>query len=313
LKVTMVNDCAYVGETLIKFFPQNVETFHLKRSRGLWDKTFGIAWKIFRSGGDVFHLHYLLQDCYLALKMGKKPVIGHGHGSDLRSSFDNRVWRRIAKYNLEHCSKVLVATPDILRTAREYRVDAEYIPNPLDTTLFFPKPAELHEGRKKVLLASGCDWRKGTEIALEALSQSNDLQVSIISYGEDLNETLSLAKSLGLRLDVLPKTAHNDMRKYYWEADVVLDQFKCGSLGMVPLEAIACGRPVVTYVSSEYPEYEDFPLKDVRTSGEIVKAIGNANAQLWEKQYVYLKKNHDPSMIAKRIIGIYEELINKSD
>lgn len=41
---------------------------HLKRSKGFFDKTFGGAWKILRSKGDLYHVHYLLQDCYLALK-----------------------------------------------------------------------------------------------------------------------------------------------------------------------------------------------------------------------------------------------------
>jgi len=42
---------------------------------------------------------------------------------------------------------------------------------------------------------------------------------------------------------------------------------------MVSLEAIACGRPILTYVSSKHPEYKDFLLKDVNTSEEIVSAV----------------------------------------
>jgi len=66
MKIVMVNDCAFVGETLIKYFPSDVDAKHLKRSRGFFDKTFGVAWKILRSKGDLYHVHYLLQDCYLA-------------------------------------------------------------------------------------------------------------------------------------------------------------------------------------------------------------------------------------------------------
>jgi len=46
---------------------------------------------------------------------------------------------------------------------------------------------------------------------------------------------------------------------------------------MVSLGAIACGRPVITYVSSEYSEYRNFPLKDVYTSEEIFSAITARN------------------------------------
>ena len=73
MKVVMINDAAFVGETLLKYMPVDLEKQHIKRSRGLWDKTFGIALKILRAKGDVYHAHYLLQDCYIASKLGKKP------------------------------------------------------------------------------------------------------------------------------------------------------------------------------------------------------------------------------------------------
>ena len=112
--VAMINDCAYVGETLIKYFPENIEIRHIKRTRSLWSKTLGIAYRIMRTNADVYHVHYLLQDCYIAGKLGKRPLIGHAHGSDLRASLNHPLWGRIVKYNLRRCDKILVSTPDIL-------------------------------------------------------------------------------------------------------------------------------------------------------------------------------------------------------
>lgn len=314
MNVVMVNDCAYVGETLIKYLPEDVEAVHLKRSRGLWDKTFGIAWKILRVNADLYHVHYLLQDCYLALKFGKHPIVGHAHGSDLRSSLKHRVWGRIVRYNLKHCDRVLVSTPDILDIAREYRADAEYLPNPVDTSIFYPKPLKQHSGKRKVLIASECNWSvKGTDLAIKALSRIKDeVDVSIIRYGVDFDRTLALASSLGLRLNVLPKVPHERVNKYYWSADVVTDQFKLGSLGMISLEAIACGRPVITYLSSGYDEYDDFPLKDVDTINEIVNAVKNASFALWEAQYKYLLKYHNPVKIGEKIIRVYNSIFKRS-
>jgi len=149
--IAMINDCAYVGETLIKYFPREVEVKHIKRSRGMWDKTFGIGFKIMRIKADIYHVHYLLQDCYIASKLGKRPLIGHAHGSDLRSSLYHPLWGRIVRHNLKNCDRVLVSTPDILGAARHFREDAEYIPNPVDTRLFYPIPAVEHE-KKRVLI-----------------------------------------------------------------------------------------------------------------------------------------------------------------
>jgi glycosyltransferase involved in cell wall biosynthesis len=306
----MINDCAFVGETLLKYMPVDVERQHIKRSRGFWSKTFGLAYKILGVKGDLYHVHYLLQDCYIASRLRKKPLIGHAHGSDLRASLRHPLWGRIVRHNLRECDKVLVSTPDILGIAKTFREDAEYLPNPVDTEFFYPKPLREHDGRKKVLIASDSNWSvKGTDIAIKALSKIKDnIEVSIIAYGVDFERTLSLANSLGLHLNVLPKVPHEKLNQYYWNADVVIDRFKLGSLGMVSLEAIACGRPVVTYVSSEYLEYRNFPLKDVNASEEISNIVTEASFELWQREYNYLEKNHNSEVVIKRLMNIYKEV-----
>ena len=310
LKVVMVNDCAFVGEALLKYLPPDLGKRHIKRTRELWGKTFGLAYRILRAEGDIYHVHYLLQDCYVASKLRKKPLIGHAHGSDLRASLKHPLWGRIVRHNLKHCDDVLVSTPDILRIARQFRQDAKYLPDLMDTELFYPKPIVPHGGKRSVLIASDSNWSvKGTDIAVRALSKIKDeVDVSIIGRGVDFGRTMALASSLGLRLDVLPKVSHERLNEYYWNADVVIDQFRLGCLGMVSLEAIASGRPVVTYVSSEYPEYRDFPLKEVDTLERIVNAMSDAVPELWERQHVYLEKNHNPDLIVNRLLCIYKML-----
>jgi glycosyltransferase involved in cell wall biosynthesis len=120
---------------------------------------------------------------------------------------------------------------------------------------------------------------------------------------------VELARSLGLNLHVLEKVSHEEIREYYWSNDIIIDQFKVGSLGMISLEAIACGRPVVTFVSSEYVEYKDFPLKDVGTEEKIVEAVAGSDAKLWEKEYRYLEQNHKPEAVVKKILNIYSSLM----
>ncbi len=305
----MINDCAYVGETLLKYLPTSVKNKHVKRSRGIWSKTFGIAYKIMKVEANVYHAHYLLQDCFIASRLGKKPLIGHAHGSDLRSSLNHPVWSRIVRYNLAKCDRIIVSTPDILGIAKKFRDDAVYLPNPVDTKLFYAKPLMYHSGKRRVLIASDSNWDvKGTDIAIRALSRIKDeVDVSIIAYGKDFDKTVALASSLGLRLNVLPKVPHERLNEYYWNADVVLDRFKVGSLGMVSLEAIACGRPVITYVSSEYNEYKEFPLKDTFTEEKVRDAMCTADIKLWKIQYAYFENNHNPEKIVKRLMEIYNE------
>jgi glycosyltransferase involved in cell wall biosynthesis len=311
MKVVMINDCASVGETLLRYLPPEIEKQHIERGRGLWTKTFGLAYKILRAKGGLYHVHYLLQDCYIASRLGKHPLVGHGHGSDILRSLHHRAWGRIVRHNLKHCDEVLVSTPDLLTIARQYRENVEYLPNPVDTDFFHPKSNDTPRQKPNVLIASSCDWEvKGTDVAMRALGKlREELDVSIISYGKDVDATLSLAKSLGLRLNVLPRIPHEDLREYYWGADLVLDQFRSGVMGMITLEAIACGRPVITFVSSEYSEYKDFPLVDLSTSDKVAEAVANVTPNLWRKEYDYLKRNHEAKAVAVTLGNIYKGLV----
>ena len=313
MKVVMINDAAFVGETLLKYMPADLETQHIKRSRKFWSKTFGLAFKILRAKGDIYHVNYLLQDCYIASRLGKKPLIGHAHGSDVRTSLNHTVWGRIVRHNLKHCDKILVSTPDILGIAKRYREDAEYLPNPINAELFYPKPTVQKGEKKRVLIASDSNWSvKGTDLAIKALSNIKaEVDVSIIQHGKDFEKTTALATSLGLTLKILPKAPHEKLNEYYWDADVVIDRFALGSLGVASLEAIACGRPVLTYVSSEFPENKDFPLKDLKDEETIANIISNLPSDLWEREHLFLKKYHDVKNIESRLLSIYEELAKK--
>lgn len=310
MKIVMVNDCAYVGETIIKHLPKNIDAIHIKRTRSLWSKTFGITYKIWRAKADVYHAHYLLQDCYLASIFKKKPLIGHAHGSDLMTTLNHFTLGRVVRSNLKKCNRVLVSTPDLIEIAQQYREDVEYLPNPVDTELFYPKPPVPHKGKLKVLIASGSNWTvKGTDIAIQALARLKDkAEVSILGYGRDLAKTLTLSKALGLELNVLPKVSHQNLNTYYWDADLVIDQFIGGVFGLTALEAIACGRPAITSISSKHETYQNFPLKDVNTVERIIETIENLSPKLWEEEYAYLKQNHDPDKIANHLVKIYQEV-----
>lgn len=309
----MINDCAYVGETLLKYMPPDMEREHIKRTRGAWSKTFGIAYEILRAKADLYHAHYLLQDCYIAARSGKKPLVGHAHGSDLRKSLSHPLWGRVVRHNLKECNRILVSTPDVLSTAREFREDAEYLPNPVDAELFYPKRIAESAEKKKVLIASDCNWAvKGTDIAIRALSKiKGEVDVSVIGYGVDFQRTLALASSIGLQLNVLSKVSHANIAQYYWNSDVVIDRFTLGSLGMVSLEAIACGRPVLAYVSSEYPENHDFPLKDLREEQRIADLISHLPQDLWNEEYAFVKEHHDLKKIESRLQAMYTSLLQE--
>jgi len=316
MKIVMVNDCAFVGETLIKYLPEGFSVLHLKRSRRFFDKTFGIGWRIFRVKGDLYHVHYLLQDCYLALKFGKKPIIGHAHGSDLRDTLHSRKWGWIVKHNLRRCDKILVAQPTILDVAKEFNDTAEYFPIPYDPEIFYPKPLPEEREVKRVFLASPHDFRvKGTDKFLRALaSVSVPLKVKSIWYGRDVKRASKVAKGLELDIEFVGRVPHGRMNELYWESDLVLGSFGVGQMDTVAIEAMACGRPVAHHITREfYPE--SCPLEEfteVEHSIEVVYKLLTERKEVEKrvsKQLRYVEVNHLAQMLAKKLARVYNELL----
>jgi glycosyltransferase involved in cell wall biosynthesis len=317
MKVVMINDAAFVGETLLKYMPADLEKQHIKRSRGLWDKTFGITFKILRAKGDVYHAHYLLQDCYIASKLGKKPLIGHAHGSDLRDEIKKGKWGWIIKSNMRSCNKILVAQPTILDKALEFNETAEYFPIPFDPKIFFPTPLPTERQEKQVFIASTHDFRvKGTDKFLKALaSLSTPVRIKSLMAGKNLLEAQQLAQELGLTVDFIPKVPHNKMNELYRESDLVLGSFSIGQLDTVAIEAMACGRPVVHSVAKKF--FKTCPLEELESindAAEIIQKLlvnRKAREQRIKTQLAYVNSTHAAPLLADRLFGIYTELYQK--
>ena len=311
MKVVMINDAAFVGETLLNYMPAEMEKQHIKRSRGLWDKTFGIAFKILKVKGDVYHAHYLLQDCYIASKLGKKPLIGHAHGSDLRDEIKKRKWGWIIKNNLRKCDKIVVAQPTILDKALEFNDTAEYFPIPFDPKIFFPKPLPSEPKEKQVFIASTHNFRiKGTDKFLKALaSLSEPVKIKSLAGGKDFAEAQKLAGELGLQVEFTHRVPHEKMSELYWESDLVLGSFSIGQLDTVAIEAMACGRPVVHSVSRKF--FDKCPLEELESvdeTAEIIQRLLGDNKEQEQRiksQLDYVNSTHSAPLLAERLLKIY--------
>jgi glycosyltransferase involved in cell wall biosynthesis len=309
----MINDCAFVGETLLKYLPPDVEKKHITHSRGILSKTFGLAYKILGAKGDVYHAHYLLQDCYIAARLGKKPLVGHAHGSDLRQEMRNRKWRWIVKYNLLKSDKIFVAQPTILEIAKEFNETAEYLPIPFDPEIFSPKP--LPENKEKIVfLASAHNFKiKGTDKFLRALAPLPDgVKIKSLALGNDFLRAQQLSKDLNLNIEFIGGVPHNRMHELYWGSDIVLGSYGIGQLDTVAIEAMACGRPVVHSISKKF--FQTCPLEELENTDEATEIISRLLTDKGEieerikKQLLYVNSVHSAPLVAEKVMNAYSEL-----
>jgi glycosyltransferase involved in cell wall biosynthesis len=131
----------------------------------------------------------------------------------------------------------------------------------VDRTLFTTWPER--EWDWSLLYVGRIDPRKGIDTAIRALTELGEARLTVIGSGEDahLRELEALAAELGVADRVeFGLRARTDLPAAYAAADVALFPVRWEEpWGLVPLEAMAVGRPVVatgTGGSGEYLEDE---------------------------------------------------------
>jgi len=222
MKVVMINDCAYVSQTLAQQMRKTGINVELRlRTRSFFDKTLGIAGKVITSKGDIYHCAYLLNDCWLARKFMKRPLLGHAHGSDIRGI--NGKWGKIIKKNLMSCDKILVATPDIYNVAKEFNNTTEYFPTPIDIELFSPVN-DMKIDRKRALYCLKYFDSFPVDLGKEILNRGYEI---IVMKPGSFN--------------------YKEMPNIYRKYDLFIDQQTLPIITKMCLEAMSCGIPVVTH------------------------------------------------------------------
>jgi D-inositol-3-phosphate glycosyltransferase len=137
------------------------------------------------------------------------------------------------------------------------------IPGGVDLARFSPQPREAArsalglEPKSKVLLFVGRIQRlKGLEVLLRAFALLHDIDAQLVIVGgrrgttHESREIVRL-QHLAVKLGVAERTrfvgavAHEDLPLYYSAADVCVMPSSYESFGLVAVESLACGTPVV--------------------------------------------------------------------
>src|SRR5262249_47487957 len=104
-----------------------------------------------------------------------------------------------------------------------------------------------------VLLLIGNDWlNKGVSTVLDAMAVLREIPLRLLVAGQDAAASffLSAAGRLGLSEHCRWETFSADPLEFYATADVYVSPSREDAFALPPLEAMACGLPVITSVSN---------------------------------------------------------------
>ncbi|MGB9821331.1 MAG: glycosyltransferase [Pseudothermotoga sp.] len=164
---------------------------------------------------------------------------------------------------LDTMDKIIVTSPNIVESSnilKDYKEKIVVIPLFVDTSHFYPRnPSKreyllplFSEPPEKIVLYNGRLAKyKGLEYLIEAMSMlGKQYGLVIIGRGQREKELKQLARKLGTekRVVFLDHVQYDELPEYYSAADVfVLPSIsRAEAFGLVGLEAMACGTPVIT-------------------------------------------------------------------
>jgi hypothetical protein len=239
---------------------------------------------------DIFHFMFGLTLVPQSLQypilraFGKRSVM-HYLGSDIRGKTPEQLAAG------KKAGAEIIGSWDAIRWVPEARV----IPPGIDLTTIAPvQPRD--RPRPVVVHAPSSRRRKGTE--------------HIVAACEGLDVELRIVE--GLR--------HDEALAVYREADIVVDQLNAGWYGVLAIECLALGKPVLTYLHDDARRRTEeaygtkVPLVDVtaETLAERLAELVGAGPAEWQRlgeaSRAYVEQVHDIERVADTLVELYDGL-----
>jgi len=220
---------------------------------------------------DLVHAHYAIPHSvavFLGQQMGGCEVktVTTLHGTDVQLvGLDPSYWE-ITRFAMLRSSGLTAVSRSLAETTvREFHLDRDVraIPNFVDTRRFRPgrDPGRRHElaraGEKVLLHVSNFRSVKRVWEVVEVfrlVQQRFPAQLYMIGDGPDRPKAEAAARALGVeeRVHFIPPVS--EIEPWYRAADLLVHPSEMESFGLAPLEAMACGVPVVAYRVGGLPE-----------------------------------------------------------
>ncbi|WP_258394815.1 glycosyltransferase [Pseudomonas fluorescens] len=314
----------YVVSSLLPF-----QTHAVSYTHGLLQQA---AWLHADFPFELIHAHTAYTDGTAGRRLASRfglPLVITEHTGPFSTLTRTGYLRRMTQKALNAADKVISVSSALLSDIRQQvrlspRVDAQVIANLVDTQLFRAQP-KSSDGFIHLLWVGHFVPVKRVPVLLEAFAGAFRIQpllrLRLAGSGEGLEDARALVDSLGLT-HVVEFAGHADRAQlvdYYRECDFLVISSESETFGVVAIEAMSCGRPVLTTCCGGPAEIVSHPGLG-KVVGMSVEALTEGMLAMTEQRANFNSKviqkvtelKFSSASIAQEIAAVYSASIEKS-
>jgi len=306
-------------------YPVTFNRLMPRRGRFGYEVSVPMIRDLIRCNADIIHVHsyYLFLYDVVAMmvkKFSDKKIVAHYHGGyPFMLLYPFRV---LKKTTLPLADKIIsVNRAEIRRLINYWKVPREkiaYIPNGVDTEFFKPI-SSVKKSDNVILFVGNLVKDKGVDVLLKAFakckSRVKDLRLIIVGEGPLRNSLEKTVKFLGLSESIrfLGRVTHEELVNIYNMASVTVLPSRYESFGLVLVESMACGTPVIATATEGARDIVTHGVDGFLVPINDIDSLANAICKLIENPELrkQMGKNARRKAEKKFSWGIIKELLKK--
>ena len=290
----------------------------------------------------IIHSHLIEAEFISRHKPYEKAVyISHWHGCPemLRkqplSAFlkKDTWWNWNSKRNLIRgyrlCNNHFLCISEFMKAFVVEEMDADpkdctIISNAVDTDLFSPKPIEKDDSVFHLIAVGKLNYNKNQQFLVRVIAELNkkgiEADLTLLGSGAEEPKLKNLASELGIAERIhYPGTVDNP-EEFLNKADVLVHASHYEAFGLVLLEAMACGKPVVCFNDGGPAEVAVDGLNGFVIKRDDLEGFAHAVEKLAKNEDLYseLSKNalefsqkYGLEQYAEKVLALYDRLLSE--
>ena len=278
------------------------------------------AWR----SADLIHVHHphALADVVSLLSFGRTPIVVTQHADN-----PHAIQRPLARLVLQRARAIVVPSQAHIAMCCELagaESKVSVIPFGIDTRRWEVVPAPVPGNPPRAIFIGPIVRWKGVDILLRALERTPGLFLDVIGSGPDLNRVRTLSQALAVqdRVRWFGEYPDEDLPRRMADADfLVLPSTTVEEkFGLVVLEAMAAGRPVITTAvpsgvrEVNVPNQTGFevPVRDVDALASAMQRLaGDAllRERLGRAGHTRVREHFSREEMARRHLALYAEVL----